>query len=426
MDEPISINFLDLSLSLSETLDFVSPLLTQHQIRTAYIAWQIGEEYKLPLPTLENIVFAALLHDVGALTPSEKIGLHEDSYNKNIHLHCIYGERILSKAKKFQRAAQIIRHHHTEWLEWELATPSEIALSAQIVFLADEIERAIKRDKHILHQNEKIVEEISQLSGTNFIPEIVEIFLSVAQRESFWFECMSPALPSILRRNAPGQEAKLYQEDFLEISEAIKKLVDFRSHFTATHSTGVSAAATRLARLYDYPEEDVEMIEFAANLHDVGKLAISNKLLEKNSRLTLEEFATVKGHAYHTISFMRRCGLPEYLVEWAGYHHEKLNGTGYPLHRSGDEISHGARIIATADVLTALIEDRPYRNGLSKEGVITIMGGLVNAQHLDGDIVQTLSQEYDDIVEPTLAEQRAFAMQYEEDAQFIAYENALA
>lgn len=426
MDEPISINFLDLALSLSETLDLVSPLLAQHQIRTAYIAWRIGEEYQLPESALEEIVFAALLHDVGAMTPSEKIGLHEADYDKNIHLHCIYGEKILEQARIFQRPAKIVRYHHTEWQAWEEDTPSEIALFAQIVFLADEIERHIQRNKHILQQHEGIVTLINERSGTSYYPEIVDAFNIIAKQESFWFECMSPSLPSILRRTAPGQNAKIYQDDFLEMSEVIKKLVDFRSHFTATHSTGVSASATHLASIFGYPEEDIEMIQFAANIHDVGKLAISNLLLEKNARLTPDEFATMKEHAYHTISFMRRCGLPEFLVEWAGYHHEKLNGTGYPLHKSGDDISHGARIIAVADVLTALTEERPYRKGMNKEGTLTILDGLVNAEHLDEEIVHAIKTHYDEIVESTLAEQRAFSMQYQDDAEFIAYENAFA
>lgn len=426
MTETISINFLNLSLSLSETLDFVSPLLTQHQIRTAYIAWRIGEEYGLPESTLEKIVFAALLHDVGALTPDEKIGLHEANYNKNIHLHCIYGEKILEHAKKFQIPAKIIRFHHKEWQSWEEKTPSEIALLSQIVFLADEIERAINRNQYILHQNEDIVEKIAKLSGIFFFPEIVDVFYSLAERENFWFECMSSSLPAILYENAPGKNAKIYQSDFLEISEVIKKLVDFRSHFTAAHSTGVASSATRLARIHGYEKNEIEMIEVAANLHDVGKLAIPNLLLEKKKRLTVEEFATMKVHAYNTITFMRRCGLPEYLVEWAGYHHEKLDGSGYPLHKKGDEISHGARIIAVSDVLTALIEKRPYRKGLPEEAVISILDGLVKAGHLDGDIVQILKTHYDEIVLPTLAEQHAFSKLYEEEVKYIpAHENTL-
>ncbi len=419
MGAPISINFLDLSLSLSETLDFVSPLLAQHQVRTAYIAWRIGKEYQLPTSALEQVVFASLLHDVGALTPNEKIGLHESDYDKNIHIHCVYGEKILERAEKFKMPARIIRFHHKKWQEWEQKTPSETSLLAQIVFLADEIERAIDRDAYILHQQERITKEIMNLSGTSFYPEITAAFRAIAEPDYFWFECTSPSLPSILRQNAPGKDAKIYQAEFLEISEVIKKLVDFRSHFTATHSTGVSSSATLLASILGYSEEEIEMIEFAANLHDVGKLAISNLILEKNTRLTPEEFATMKEHAYHTLSFMRRCGLPEYLVEWAGYHHEKLNGTGYPLHKRGEEISHGARIISVADVLTALIEDRPYRKGMGQKGVFSILNGLVKAEHMDGDIVHTLKKHYAEIVEPTLQKQRTFSTQYKQEAEYL-------
>ena len=322
-------------------------------------------------------------------------------------------------SKKFQISAKIIRHHHREWQAWEEENPSEIALLAQVIFLADEIERAIERDKYILHQHERIGEEINQRAQTSFYPDIVDAFQTIAKCEGFWFECMSPSLPSILRHNSPGQEAKIYQDEFLEVSEVIKKLVDFRSHFTATHSTGVSVSATHLASLLGYTDADIEMIEVAANLHDIGKLAISNLLLERNARLTHEEFATVKEHAYHTLSFMRRCRFPEYIVEWAGYHHEKLNGTGYPLRKKGDEISHGARIMAVADILTALTENRPYRKGVEREGVLTILNGLVNAEHIDGDIVHTLKTNYDEIVEPTLEKQRDFSEKYQSESGYM-------
>jgi len=420
MSQSLSINFLDFSLSLSETLDLASPLLAQHQLRTAYIAWRIGEEYKLSTSALEQILFAALLHDIGAMTPEEKIDIHEHNYEKNIHAHCIYGEKTLNQAHIFKGPAKIVRYHHTEWQEWEQTEPTEIAVLSQIVFLADTVERSINREQFILHQDDGLVKQITELSGTSYYPDIVEAFRLVASREEFWLDCVSPSLLFVLRENAPGKERKINQSDFLEVSEVVRKIIDFRSSFTATHSTGVSSSAALIAENMGYSENEMEMMQFAGNLHDVGKMAVSNRILEKPARLTRQEYALIKQHTYHTCSFMQRCGLPKYLIEWAGYHHEKLNGTGYPYHIDEREISVGARIVAVADVLIALAEDKPYRKGLQRKDALSILEDLVQAEHLDSKIVNVLKTRYDEIVGPTLNKQKISAEQFAEEIEIYA------
>ncbi len=416
MHRSISIKLLDFLLSLSESLDLFSPLLAQHQTRTAFIAWKIGEKVQLSPSSIEHIITAALLHDIGALSPEDKIALHENEYEKDIHIHCIYGENLLNQSPLFEQPSKIVRYHHTSWQSWDQSTASQLALQSQILFLADTVERAIDRDKYILHQSQEITEQISSLSGSDFHPDLVEAYKSVASREEFWFDLVSLSVTDLLREGSPSRNTLIFQSDFLEISEVLRNIIDFRSHFTATHSTGVSSAAAIISRIMGYSEIEVEMMQLVGNLHDVGKLTVSNSILEKPKKLTGEEFAIIRQHTYHTYSLLRRCGLPQNIVEWAGFHHEKLNGAGYPFHLNSNQINSGSRIVAVADVLIALAEDRPYRKGMSRDGVLSIIDDMAQAEHLDPFIVEVLKKNYDEIVEPTFLKQQAATEQYLEGA----------
>lgn len=415
MYNPISIKLLDFLLSLSESLDLFNPLLAQHQIRTAFIAWKIGNEYGLEPLDLENIITAALLHDIGALTPEDKVALHESEYDKDIHQHCIIGEKLLGQSSLFEIPAKIIRYHHTSYRDWEQANASSLALHSQILFLADTVERAIKRHEYILYQVRDINNAIASLSGLEFQPDVVEAYKAISAVEEFWFDLVSHYVSELLRDNSPSRNTLIYQQDFLEISEMLRKIIDFRSHFTSTHSTGVSSAAAGLSRLMGYSDIEVEMMKLAGNVHDLGKLAVSNSILEKPKTLTDHEFSVIRQHAYHTYSILRRCGLPQNIIEWAGFHHEKLNGNGYPFHLNSGQISSGSRIVSVADVLTALAENRPYRNSMDKGKVLTVLGDMAREKQLDPFVIGVLSKNYDEIVGPTLLKQQIAESQYYEE-----------
>ena len=112
MIKEISINLSNLLLSLSDALDLASPYLAMHQIRTAYIAWEIAKEFELENTDIENLHIAALLHDVGALSLEEKIDVQKFEID-DPEPHCIIGEAFLKKIQIFQKSSRIVRYHHT-------------------------------------------------------------------------------------------------------------------------------------------------------------------------------------------------------------------------------------------------------------------------------------------------------------------------
>jgi len=101
-------------------MELVSPLIAAHQQRTAFIAWKICNAAELPVETTERIFVAALLHDVGAITPEEKIDVHNFAYEiEHVRIHCLRGEVLLGKVPWLKPAAKIIRFHHREWQKWD-------------------------------------------------------------------------------------------------------------------------------------------------------------------------------------------------------------------------------------------------------------------------------------------------------------------
>lgn len=399
-------------IAISDMLDLASPQLTIHQVRTAFISWKLSEMADLSPEDLDDVFTAALVHDVGALTPEEKVDVHESNY-ADIEVHCIRGARLIRNVPHFGPVAEIIRHHHRPWLEWCQVNANKTSLQAQIVCLADTVERYIRRDRYILLQEEDITARIIADSGSIFDPVLVDMFRELAVKEDFWLDLVSPRLVPNLLENIAEASSDVPQSSMLTLSEFIRELIDFRSPFTATHSAGVSAAAAALAIYADFTEEEVESIKIAGNLHDVGKMVVPNRILEKPDKLTKDEFAVMRQHTYHTYHILTRCSLNHGISKWAGFHHEKLDGSGYPFHLHSQYLDTGARIMAVADIFTALAEDRPYREGMTREKALAIITRMADDHLIDGEVTSLLASNYDEVVGETLEAQRRSREEYD-------------
>jgi len=405
-----SINLMNLILSLSDALDLVSPFLAQHQMRTAFIAWEIAKEFGISSDDIENLFIASLLHDVGALSPEEKMKIREFEII-DPEPHCIYGEVFLKEVSFFQHASRIVRFHHTPWTQMKKQSMSPLAICSQILHLADTIERTIARPKYILHQVERVINLI-EAQEDEFCPDLLTIFRRISQREDFWLDSTSPRLYSILLHHGPGKNKEINFNELLSISELFRNLIDFRSRFTATHTTGVATSAASLARKFGLTGKEVEFMEIAGNFHDLGKLVISNSILEKVDKLTEDEFALMKQHTYFTYSILTSIGGIRYIAECAAFHHERLDGSGYPFHLDASKLTTGARIMAVADILTALAEDRPYRKGMEKSEVLKILTKMGKKGFLDRLIIKVLTENYDEIITITKEKQEHTLQKY--------------
>jgi len=157
----------------------------------------------------------------------------------------------------------------------------------------------------------------------------------------------------------------------------------------------------------------------AGYLHDLGKLSVPPAILEKMDKLSSKEWAILRGHTYYTFQILDVIGGPSHLSEWAAFHHERLDGNGYPFHRRADELTLGSRIMAVADVFTALTEDRPYRSGLPASETVSILEELTRDGGLDGDVVALLRADCEAIMDACRQEKAGYRQQHDRLGEFI-------
>ena len=177
-----------------------------------------------------------------------------------------------------------------------------------------------------------------------------------------------------------------------EIATSLAGAIDAKDPYTKGHSTSVSRFSEALARAINLPEDEVERIKLGALLHDVGKIGIPETVLKKEGPLSDDEWAIMKQHP--TIGaekvLMPNPSLRD-LIPIVKYHHERIDGKGYPEGLANGDIPLAAKIVAIADTYHALISDRPYRRGMNIEKAISILNEGAGTQW-DGDLVRTFIQ----------------------------------
>ena len=392
----ISVNLGNLILSLSDALDLAFSSLAMHQQRTAFIAWELAKQAKLPEKRIENVFIAGLLHDIGALSIEEKKSLH-DNETLSVEQHCIRGQRLFKSNTWLAPCADLVRYHHRGWVMWEAPRDAPEVFDSQLLFLADYLERQIDRKTYILHQDQELCNRLKELADKQISSEIVDLFLEVSHREEFWLDLTSPRLYSLLLHNGPFQTIEVDINNITVFAKLLGMIVDFKSPFTATHSSGVAQCSMLLAEMVGMSEAEVKLMEVAGLVHDLGKLVVPNSILEKPAGLTHEEMAVMKQHTYHTFSILSTIGGLQMIAEWSAYHHERLDGKGYPFRRKAHEINLGARIMAVSDIFTALAEDRPYRKGMQTQNIKKILQEQASRGIQDDHIVKLLLENTDEV-----------------------------
>ena len=158
-------------------------------------------------------------------------------------------------------------------------------------------------------------------------------------------------------------------------------------HLPTNISAGIAHLVSKVTNELGYDCDVQNKMYIAALLHDVGKLAISNDIIDSHGKLTEKERYEINKHTYYTRWILEQIDGFEEITEFASNHHEKLNGSGYPYHLSGNQIGELDRIMAICDIYQALTEERPYRKTMPIEKVWAIIDEMVERNELDGDLV---------------------------------------
>ena len=308
-----------------------------------------------------------------------------------IALRCERGAEIAGKLGLSAQTAEAIHALDEHWDGSgypERLCGEHIPLLARILAVAQHLDVfASERDK------QTALQVLRERSGRWFDPELVEAASELDCTGRLWNHCLASDDSEVTREAVLALEPDEFHgvgpREVDRICEAFADVVDAKSPFTYRHSVGVAEVATALATVLQLAPERVQLVRRAALLHDLGKLAISNTILDKQTDLDATEWEEVLKHPRLTREILARIEPFAELASIAGAHHEKLDGSGYPDRLTAEELSLEARIVAVADVYQALTERRSYREGMSHKDAMKILTRLA-ANKLDPHCVAAL------------------------------------
>lgn len=391
----------DLVLAFSEALDLLDPKLYYHHLTVAFIALSLCEYLAIDEDDLNDLMLASLLHDIGMFKTAEHLDfktLDDDSDPQ----HSRIGYLLIHQYPSFVKIARIVLHHHTPYHK----SSHDQAILSQILYLADRVSVLLDYSRPLLTQKDAVVDAILAERGRLFMPILCDAFKKLAVIEAFWmsidYRRMHGSVVAALRKDYYITTI----EELFHIGRLFMTAIDYRSRYTAAHSIGVSKVAQLLAQYANLPPADQDIIAVAGYFHDIGKVAISKAILDKPGKLSKEEFNIIKGHAYYTYEILKKIAGFEEIAQIAAFHHERLDGTGYPFHHSGSHISDYARLMGVADLFSALTERRPYRKNLEKKEIVDILLDLVVKGAIDNRYVDLALRNFDDLYEENLSYQK--------------------
>lgn len=215
-------------------------------------------------------------------------------------------------------------------------------------------------------------------SGSWFDPEVVAAFRRVQARAGFWETLDNHGLEAHVGMCEPHDRVLPTDDAQLDlIAEAFARVIDAKSPWTYRHSERVRrfalGAATQVVGAAALSAEQLKRLSRAALLHDIGKLGVSNLILDKNGKLTEGELNAIRRHPAYSELILSRVGPFQELAELAGGHHERLDGRGYHRAVSATALTFEVRLLSVADQFEALTAMRPYREGLSAEAALALM-----------------------------------------------------
>ncbi len=410
--------------ALTYALDLTEGQRPGHTLRTALIAMRLGRELGLDGDTMSALYYASLLKDAGCSSNAARMaalfGSDDQHVKREMRLvdwhdrwrlamrtakNCGVGRNPIARIQHFLRIAQTpqmtreiiqarcergaqiavalgfpslsseaIGHVDEHWCG--LGHPvglagDEIPLLSRVLLLAQTFEAYWTE-----HGLRNALDMTRSRSGRWFDPSLVDR-LQTWRRDDAWFATLANAdqLDANVLALEPGEMPLRATDERLDaIAYAFSAVIDAKTPFTYRHSTNVARYSVAIASAVGADSALIRDILRAGLLHDIGKLGVSNRILDKPGRLTDEEREEIKLHPRWTWQILERVSAFQHFATSAAHHHERIDGRGYPWGVNSHRLDFMARTLAIADVYEALTADRPYRQGMSVAKVLDIMG----------------------------------------------------
>ncbi|MDP4143840.1 MAG: HD domain-containing phosphohydrolase [Bacillota bacterium] len=394
--------------AISFALDFVEIDIlganTNHGKRTAYMALKIAEELGFSSEELHDIAALAILHDNGVSEKSLFESLNTEGSSKISELelikeHCTIGEENIKKYPFLTDVRNVIKYHHERYdgSGFFSLNRDEIPVMSQIIEMADVLEMDFDIQNNSLDTQNNIFRFIKEQENRMFSTEIANAFRNAAQNKAFWMDLKNLSIDSAIRKSTPQYVVDLPFEKIQDITQIFSKIIDSKSKYTQRHSRDLSEKVAIMADFYGIKDDERLKLIIAANLHDIGKLAVPNAILDRPNKLTKYEFEVIKEHTYYTRMALQEIKGFEEITEWASNHHEKLNGLGYPYGKNTKDLDFNSRLVACLDIYEALTEERPYRESLKHGEAMNILNGMKYDGLIDSKITDDIGHVFKSI-----------------------------
>lgn len=383
----------------------VDSRLMDHGFRVAYISSRIARAMnETDESRLRDVCLLALLHDVGAYK-TEEISKMIQFETTDVWNHSIYGYLFIKYFSPLHELAEAILFHHTSWEKLKKMddVSGEVKILAQIISIADRIDIYMESNPG---KKEWCAKRIESESGKKFMPWLVDLVLENGMIDTMKENAEDETFRSIMWGEPLSQE---------EVTEYLKMLIytiDFRSRHTVTHTITTTSISYEIARKMDLDESYWNKVVCGALLHDVGKIGIPVEILEFPGKLSPQAMKIMRGHVQITEQIFGGV-IDDDIQQIALRHHEKIDGSGYPLGLKGDDLTVGDRIVAVADIVSALAGTRSYKQAYPKERIVNIITEMKDEKKIDARIVDIIVQNYDEIMEATSVRCRPVMEKYQ-------------
>ena len=403
----MEIDIIGLLSAFSFALDCVEAELihvtSNHGKRVAYMSVCMAEKMGVSDDALRDLAACALLHD-NALTQYINEEFYSDISNidtlkvssdditpRQLGMHCIYGEKNLKKYPFKTGVKDVILYHHEEAdgsgpfeKKW-----TEVPLFARIIHFSDMLDAFCKAQKFDEDVFNKAVHFIEKNKDKRFDSEVTKMFFDAFDKDEF-SRLGDEHIEEYFWEKVPCEKSFYSFNVLKDLADLFAKIIDYKSEFTSSHSLGVARTASKISEIMGYDKVICDKMYLAGTLHDVGKIAIGNEILEKPARLTDEEFAKMKNHAGYTYMILSKVDGFEEIRDIAAFHHERLDGSGYPFGKRADELTTLQRIMACADIYQALTEKRPYKDGMDHDKACEILKDMADKNWIDKNITEVI------------------------------------
>ncbi|MDI3516878.1 MAG: hypothetical protein PWP37_721 [Thermotogota bacterium] len=397
------------SFSLKEFLRIILQVMKRishidfHALQVAFVSKKLSEH--LYPEHVEPITIVAFLHDIGFLMPRylrsiEKLPSEETfitlerllKFDHSIKafgkMHSLFGKKLIRYLPIENEYGNAIALHHTS--AEQLDVKNKVHVIANIIHLADFISLSTLKQNFDYDRVKELISEVT--ASSDYFPHVVSAFKEIFYPEAPWFLLFE--YNDLVEQLLYGTKRILSYAELEHALDVLVFLVDHKSPFTRKHTESVVFTASEIASELDLTDDEIISLKLAAKVHDVGKMATPVKILEKPSNLDQKELWIMRKHVYDSYSILggeKSCMAHEWIC-WATEHHERLDGSGYPFKKNAKELSLPSRILMVADMLVAIVEDRPYRKSMTLEEALKILQNDALNGKLDVDVVKTVEK----------------------------------